>query len=273
MNARSVPSINALYPSINGGPSLYYNEVIRAMRPPKGIGIILVAHSYETVFALAASVSRLGNLRGVILKNSTSERFPAVGNELTKAGIPVLELTKSEMVQRMDKVAEQINQAVPSEEPFVLMDHGGYFAFEPDLFQRFPSSRLIGVAEHTLNGEERYKSLNLTDRPIISIGQSIIKLPSDEAAADAIILASDGYLQAGGINLNSKMHRVGIIGYGRLGGRIGRQLSSKDIQRVLVNDKDVSKITGMRDHSYADKELLCQKCNVIFCATGSIITT
>ena len=128
MNARSVPSINALYPSINGGPSLYYNEVIRAMRPPKGIGIILVAHSYETVFALAASVSRLGNLRGVILKNSTSERFPAVGNELTKAGIPVLELTKSEMVQRMDKVAEQINQAVPSEEPFVLMDHGGYFA-------------------------------------------------------------------------------------------------------------------------------------------------
>ncbi|NTV47468.1 MAG: hypothetical protein HGB11_13335, partial [Chlorobiales bacterium] len=235
----------------------------------KNTGVILVLHSYETAFALAACISDFGKLRGVILKNSTNTRFPEVGKVLTSANVPVLNLTKDDMKENAKTVIREIESIIPLDESFILMDHGGYFAYNRDILKHFSAERLVGVAEHTLNGEERYRSLNISDRPIVSIGRSNLKLASDIAAADAILLASDGFLQAGGLNLNNPILKIGVIGCGTLGNRIAQQLISKNAARVFVHDACASKLAGMKGPTPTDKDTICRKCDIIFCATGN----
>ncbi len=265
MNSSWVPSINALFPAVNGRPFVCYNDVIDYLKPPSDTGVILVAHSYETVFALASSVAYMGNLRGVILKNSTALRFPEVRDELTKANIPVLNLTKKDMVSNTDEVVETISSAVPSDEKFVIMDHGGYFAYDKGFFDAFPPDRLVGISEHTLNGEDRYKALKLNDRPIVSIAKCDIKAPSDKAAADAIYSASHNYLLNGGIELKSDFLKIGVIGVGRLGSRIAENLHPK---KIMLNDIFPSIMRGKWGVG-TEKKSLCKKADVIFCATGN----
>jgi adenosylhomocysteinase len=247
----------------------YLAEVVDVIRPKKDTGIILVAHSYATVFALVGAVQNMGNLRGVVLKHATASRFPEIGTELSRLGVPVLNISKERFIHDMSRVANEIDRAVPCNERLVIMDHGGYFAHDDTMFKRFAPDRLIGAVEHTENGHKRYASLNITDRPIVSISRSHIKIPSDEAAADQIFKSAETYLIEEGISFANPKFRVGIIGYGRLGAQIGHTLGSKGVPRVLVNDLDSSRLVTMRQHAVANKEDLVKRCNIIFCATGN----
>ena len=168
-----------------------------------------------------------------------------------------------------NEAVTKIYEAVAPYEKFVVMDHGGYFALSPEIFQQFPPAALIGISEYTINGQQRYISQGLLDRPIMSVAALELKRETDKAIANSIVLVSDFQLRRGGIMLSDKRNCIGVIGYGNVGSHLVQRLLDLDAQNILVYDIVAQKLANLPARLVAiSNDEICQRCNVIYCAAA-----
>jgi hypothetical protein len=150
----------------------------------------------------------------------------------------------------------------------MILDHGGYFAPRLDVIQAF-SSRIVGIVEHTWNGQIRYeKELQKLPIkvPVFSIARSRLKAYEDDHVAASIINAMSANIFAGpGISQDLSRLKIGIIGYGHMGEAIAKRLL-----KTISPDKCAS-AERLFKHVVADKILLLPHCDVIIAAASAPI--
>ncbi len=248
----------------------FYSDIItQSGATPKKPRVLLVCPGYESTFPMIESIASHFDLCGIIIKNSTEKANISLKRLLREEGYPVLDISKSEIQNASNKTIQIIREAI-GKKSCVLLDHGGYFALNAQLLKIFDRHTISGVAEYALNGEHRYASLAIDDRPVISIGRLKLKRKSDFASADSILLAAEMYLQNGGVMLFKENIRVGIIGHGTLGGRIRYGLQTKNAKNFLIHDTDTNQLTELPEKNIAKNiEEIYKTCNIIFCATGN----
>lgn len=265
----NILSAYAIDPNANRIALNFYREILAESGSWKDIGLLVVVPGYETTLPMAQSLASDENLREIIMKNSTGLRNPKVAKALRAAKYPIIDITKADMKLAGNEAVTKIYEAVAPYEKFVVMDHGGYFALSPEIFQQFPPAALIGISEYTINGQQRYISQGLLDRPIMSVAALELKRETDKAIANSIVLVSDFQLRRGGIMLSDKRNCIGVIGYGNVGSHLVQRLLDLDAQNILVYDIVAQKLANLPARLVAiSNDEICQRCNVIYCAAA-----
>lgn len=154
------------------------------------------------------------------------------------------------------------------ENPFVILDIGGYFA---KVFQALVEEfglQFLGVVEDTENGHQKYEQLSLRRYPVVSVARSPLKEPEDHLVGEAIVFSADAILREVEVLLIQRTTLV--IGYGKIGQAIARRLAARGIQ-VAVLDINPAKMALARAHGFevGQRTHLLQKAQTIFSATGS----
>lgn len=252
----------------------YFHDVIAKSKgsgPYPDIDVVIVIHAYRNAPPLVQSLSEVGNVRGVIIKNSTGTRHPEVTQFLKQHGFPILDWDKQKVKKGGVELIAELEGILRPDKPFIIVDHGGYFAYPSarDLFDHFPPDRLLGVTEYTANGHYRYERLGVEDRPIISVGRSDIKIPADVAAAKLIVQAAFDHMMQANCYLYDESNTIGVIGYGRMGTTIAKSLANSGFRHLFVNERDPLASTRLEGLPYAEKPVLLENCNILFCATGN----
>ncbi len=248
----------------------FYNDVVTqsGLRSARA-RVLLVCPGYESTFPMIESISRHFDLCGIIIKNSTKRTAGSLKALLTTQDYPVLDISKQDIKLASQETIDKLHTAI-GDNNCIVLDHGGYFALNEKILRALGPDVISGIAEYALNGEQRYISLNINDRPIISVGRLALKRESDHASADSILLAAELYLQNGGVMLFNQDTKVGVIGHGTLGSRITHQLQARHAEKPLVYDTDSGRTTGIPEENIAHRiDELYAKCDVIFCATGN----
>lgn len=262
-------SIDALFPSVHRSIYDFTREAADMFGDLAGIDVVFVGHAFENVIPLVQAIADTGNLRSMIVKNSTGSLHPKVVDRLREGGISVSTASKADFLgpARENPV---IAELLTGDQPLLIMDHGGYFAYGDNLevLMTRPGG-LLGVVEYTLNGEERYERLPGLGIPVMSVAQSRVKGAGDIAVAEAIILEAESYLSRGGVGLFDKRIGSGVVGQGRLGAAIAEGLIRRGARRVWVDDFDPVKRASQRLVEVAETRALISHCDVVFLATGN----
>lgn len=234
------------------------------------IDVIVVAHAYYTALPLVQALEAIGRVRGVILKNSTNQRFPEVGHFLRKQGVPVQSWDKSLVKKGGEAFLSEFDEILRPQKPFVIVDHGGYFAYSGarKLFAHYDSERFLGATEYTANGHHRYQRIEHPDRPVISVGRSELKITSDTSSARLVVQAAFDCFMQHNLYLYDERNSIGVIGHGRMGSAMTKAMAGAGFRHLYVNDADHMASVRLEGLPYLEKEELCSDCNVIFCATG-----
>jgi S-adenosylhomocysteine hydrolase len=257
----------ALFPAVYESIYEFTVEAAEMFGDLKGIEIVFVGHAFDNVIPLAQAIGAVGDLRSVVLKDSTQALHPEVADRMRAAGIPVSELTKADFASGNQAAIEEF---MTGDAPLIVMDHGGYFAYGDNLARLSErEGGLIGVVEYTLNGEERYHRVAGAPVPVLSVATSRVKSAGDIAVAEAIVLESEHFLSRCGIGLLDKRTGIGIVGQGRLGSAIGETLIRRGARRVWVDEVDPVRRASQRTFELADTLALIAHCDVVFLATGN----
>ncbi len=252
----------------------YFNEVIarsKSTGPYPDIDVIIVIHAYRNAPPLVQSLAHIGNIRGIIVKNSTGTRHPDVAEFLKAQSFPILDWDKQKIKKGGPDFIKEFEGILRPDKPFIILDHGGYFAYESsrDLFDHFSPNRFLGATEYTANGHFRYERLGITDRPIVSVGRSDIKIPADVAAAKLIVQAAFDHMMQANSYLYDEANTIGVIGYGRMGSIVAKSIANSGFRHLYVNEVNPLASTRLEGLPYADKDDLLSNCNIVFCATGN----
>jgi S-adenosylhomocysteine hydrolase len=249
----------------------FYEAIIKKAKKPMGykkVELIAVLHAYSNAPILVQALKSVGILKGIILKNSTANLHPEVKKFLKAHHFPVLNWGKQLIMNDGKKLIKKLNSLLSPKLPFVIYDHGGYFAYDSSIFDYYSPDRLLGVTEYAANGQDRYEKLNITDRPIISVGRSPIKFSADEESAKLLVYAAFSYMATHDCYLLDERNTIGLIGHGALGEIIAQTISMGGYYHLQINEINPLAITRLKGLRYVEKEALCANCNIIFCTTG-----
>ncbi|MDP1615398.1 MAG: hypothetical protein Q8L68_06340, partial [Methylococcales bacterium] len=142
--------------------SHFYDHIIESfpINGPRNIAFVVVAHLVHTLPPFLAALSKLGVIAAIIPKQSSCVESVVTSirtlyGDLIKPG-----MTK-ERLQKADSTSDSaLKDLFTSNPPFnnhqyIILDHGGYFAPQMENLKKF--SNILGIVEHTWNGEIRYK--------------------------------------------------------------------------------------------------------------------
>jgi adenosylhomocysteinase len=160
-----------------------------------------------------------------------------------------------------------------ADQPFVILDIGGYFA---DSFPEIADNgltKLIGIVEDTENGHQKYSEnlqiLNDSEKtvPVYSVARSPLKEPEDHLVGEAVSYSVERILRENNSLITNK--RALVIGYGKIGKSIANSLTSKNIT-VWVFDSDPIRRAQALSHGFfcPDRDYALERVEVIISATG-----
>ncbi len=234
--------------------------------------VFAVMHCYDGslpyIYALSNMVKRLV----IIPKQSTIKRNQHVLEHLKS--LPNCDIA-SHLVNKLSLQHSEFTQTFIDKHcdgPFLILDHGGYFANASQHFQAQFKQRCHGIAELTANGYYKYQQSNVTT-PVVSVSHLSIKKPADYEAAECIVHYCDHVIreQFGAKLNNAGFFNIGIIGAGNLGLGLIKYLQGKGIADLSVADYDPRKLTMLTREGLKVRSIkqLVNDCNLLFCATGN----
>ncbi len=213
-----------------------------------GIGMVKVLHAFKDKLPLVEVLLERGLLYGLMLKKSSSDaQHETVETlvEMAKAGGILLDRSETTYAEALPSLSRTTRMR-----PFILGDHGGYYSHMLPYLSSTLGDRLIGVTEHTLNGEIR----NTSNIPLLSTAQNDLKFRSDRHIAYAI---ADEIVRLMRYNSEKsffdQMHPpvVLVVGYGIMGSHIASRLKeSHNHLPILILDKNARKQTFAYQDGY-----------------------
>ena len=250
----------------------FYNSLIDVFsyRYPRffeeNVGLFKVLHTFEDKLPLLEVLLERDLLVGATLKKSSSEAQAVIAKQMYN------QLKEKDLVIGKAKTTySNIPMELPEikqDRPFIIGDHGGYYApIVQYLFHTY-GDQLIGMTEHTLNGEERlfqYAARHTQHIPYLSTARVDLKERSDKEIAAAI---SDEIIQkidtSGYFNLTSRRTKeiILLIGYGTMGMHAAQRLREIGVHaEIIVSDASYKKMAfatqdGFQNVSQEFKEIL-----------------
>ncbi|MGL6259233.1 NAD(P)-binding domain-containing protein [Vibrio sp. WXL210] len=235
--------------------------------------IFAVMHCYDGtlpyIYALADNCSKLV----IVPKQSTMKNNQHVVESL--ASFPqcvIADRGINKLSLNDNGICEQFIEQHTQGAPFILLDHGGYFAQASAHLADCFGKQFFGAAELTANGYYKYEKVELKT-PVVSVSHISIKKPADYEAAECIVHYCDHVVreQFGAKLNNSGFYNIGVVGAGNLGLGIVKYLQGKGISNLQVSDADPRKLTMLTRDGISVRSIkqLVSDCNFIFCATGN----
>ncbi len=241
------------------------------------IGMVKVLHAFEDKVPLVDVLLERGLLVGGILKRSSSQAQAEIAS-----GIAAKLEENDLLMQRSDTTYAN---ALPKlskrtqNRPFILGDHGGYYGHViPFLADAF-GEQLVGVTEHTLNGEEKIsRSFRMSSKPIsyFSTARDELKERSDRDIAQAIAqeIVSSSEEIGKSFTSSNQVLTVLMVGYGRMGFFAAQKMKDDGVTaEVLVTDKSHKKLAfAAQDDFLISEELdnVIPRADIIILATNVI---
>lgn len=148
----------------------------------------------------------------------------------------------------------------------LLVDIGGYFV---ELSQK-KGLPVLGIIEDTENGLQKYlEQGKQCSYPVISVARSELKKNEDELVGESVVCAADSVLRLQNILVDYM--KCGIIGYGKVGAGIAKELQKKNIVPNVCETNATRLLDATRAGCKAVKSIheLTSTSELIFCATGS----
>lgn len=262
---------------------LFYHDIIRAFSQKyprlteEKIGMLKVLHAFEDKIPLIEALLDHDLLVGVTLKKSSSETQGKIAEYLeTRLKEHDLLLLRSDTVyaNAVPRVSEKVGVR-----PFIIGDHGGYFSHSLPSLTRTFGDQIVGITEHTLNGEERtlhqYRDKAL---PIsyFSTARVDLKERSDREIAYNIALEVVRTAEYLGKSLFSGRANATVlmIGYGVMGLHAAKFLKDVGCRAdVIVTDVSAKKLMFAVQDGYdisKDMESILPAADIIILATNVI---
>lgn len=209
------------------------------------IAIIVVAHPAHSLPYFLDLITQLGKIMAIILKesnyvDSVQSDIEILYKDYIQHGLNKKVLQEDAVTTR--KILTKIfNDPSSQKYQFIILDHGGYFAPSLHILLEEPFvSRLVGIVEHTWNGELRYQRFlqesSIRPFPVFSIARSALKAREIGPVAQSFIIALMAIIY-GGAGLNQELNRltcIGIVGFGYLGKEIACLLRSVLYKNVTI---------------------------------------
>lgn len=157
------------------------------------------------------------------------------------------------------------------QDPFAIIDIGGYFAPILSEIEKAFSSQLLKIIEDTENGYQKYENtMNKFSStvPILSVARSPLKVEEDYLVGQEIVIKSEIALADCGTTLLGK--RALVIGFGKIGSSIADNLYRRG-SIVYVADKKAIRLANamakgfqISHNFYHDLD----KVNLVYIANG-----
>jgi S-adenosylhomocysteine hydrolase len=250
----------------------------------KKIAFIVVAHFVHSLPYFLEMVSKLGDIVALIPKQSdvvkkVRKTIESVYQDIIHSNINKESLKKNQ-VRRTFLV--NLSKKFPNHS-FIILDHGGYFSsLHSDYLGEYRS--ILGIVEHTWNGEVKYNEQLLAKPPfcipVRSIARSKLKDFESEAVARSIVSAIDVKIFSGeGLHQDiTRLNYILIMGYGHIGKRVAIELKirlkeagEKEIYICDVGEEARKKATihFLSDHITDDKLKFLSDADLIITATST----
>lgn len=234
------------------------------------IGFIVVANMMHTAPYFLEAVAKLGDVLALVPKHSKVVKHVEKTLRAKLYGEIIYDQINRDVLSVSAEGNEQpthwflenvlAKQKEGQNYQIIILDHGGYFAnvlakakenrnFCPGLLDR-----IIGVVEHTYNGEVSYNNRKekIFPCPILSVAHSDLKDHESTYVAHSIVYALIAKICSGeGINQEfSRLSSIVIIGYGRIGSRVAMTI------RNLLGEKsrNIIKIVDTVDGALTEAE-------------------
>ncbi|MBN8521283.1 MAG: hypothetical protein J0L77_05220 [Alphaproteobacteria bacterium] len=266
-----------------GKARLFYKDLLKALadKYPRliedNIGMFKVIHVFDDKIPLVDVLLEQNLLVGMVLKKSSSEMQGDTAQALESR------LTAHDLLLKRSQVLYADNAPAISARAkgrkFIIGDHGGYFAHTLTSLTRAFGEQLVGITEHTLNGEERvlhqFRDMNL---PIsyFSTARIDLKERSDRDIANNIVLEIVRTAENLGKSLfsSTQSNTILLVGYGTMGLHAARMLKDMGCQAELViSDNSLKKVVFAVQDGYeavSDIESVLPRADIIILATNTI---
>lgn len=224
--------------------SHFYDHIIESLpiNGPRNIAFVVVAHLVHTLPPFLAALSKLGVIAAIIPKQSSCVESVVTSIRTLYSDVITASITK-ELLQEVNNASAQALRKLFTNNPpfnnhqYIILDHGGYFAPQMENLKRFDN--ILGIVEHTWNGEIRYIN-HFPNREgaypasIFSIARTPLKALEDQEVAKSIIHSIHGkVLSAEGMNQDISRLHIGIVGFGHLGKSIALRLKKESLRHHI----------------------------------------
>ena len=128
-----------------------------------------------------------------------------------------------------------------SDKNIIIFDIGGYFSrwIQKNIEL---SNKIKFIIEDTENGYQKYENLK-TNIPILSVARSPLKDNEDNLVGESVVFSSDVLLRKMGEIIEYK--KCGIIGYGKIGESIGKNLLQKGVKPIVYDQNAIKQIRAL----------------------------
>lgn len=253
------------------------------------VAFIVVAHFVHSLPYFLESVGAIGDIVALIPKQSTV--VANVFNTIVDLYKPIIykDVNKDSLNNNQNLIETFFENLVkilqPQDKKIIILDHGGYFVTRMnDVLVKF-KNRIIGVVEHTWNGEQDYANSLAKSKefcvPVVSIAHSSLKDYESKSVARSIVDAINVKILSGeALNQDiTRLQKILIIGYGNIGQRVAlylkTQLGSCANETIYICDASElalkeANIHFNEKHITNDKKIFLSQADLIITATSSI---
>lgn len=234
----------------------YYHELIDSLsdRFPRfieeSVKLAFVAHAFEDKLPLIDTLAKRQLLASITLKKSSSQAQP----KISKAIAQIANESNVPCTLSSTTYAKKLN-IVPYKGKIHIANHGGY-----SLTSSVPSN-VIGMTEHTLNGEKRLEQIFRTHNAIPYKSTACIDLKERSDRETAYSIANQIIRDNQKIGKSMASHNSNevmlLIGYGTMGRHIAQKLQQLNCQAKIIID-DISnkkKVFAIQDGFIVSKNL------------------
>jgi len=154
-------------------------------------------------------------------------------------------------------------------EPFAIVEIGGYFAPVVGHLREKYEELFLGVVEDTEAGCRRYESISPPVCPVVSVARSTLKQPEDALVGPSCLFSTEKILRETGFPLSAMTALV--LGYGKIGKSVARALVSRNLPTIVYDHDPTKRILALAEGFAipARKEAL-KNADIIFGATGNM---
>jgi adenosylhomocysteinase len=272
-------SSNHIIPDLNIDAFQFLKKIIEAFSMKEkvrhsNIAFVVVSHSYESVLPMLQSLPSIGEVLAIIPKDSTKIRYYDIIDALKADNFNIIEPINKENFKSSKFTIELLKKLHCDNKKFIILDHGGYFAEVIHSIVDAFKENLVGIAEFTYNGQKRYETFsNNLSIPIITCARSPLKQPADKEAGESIAHLIDHVLRiTWGIKSKTKNKvKIGIIGYGILGGAVAKSLRARGARNILIADNNYLQLLSAVEQRFeiSSTECIIKNCNLIVSATSN----
>lgn len=242
----------------------FFEHITRDFKGPRPPSCVVVTHLVNGRDVFLDALNRVAPIKLVIPKPSSIHEETLARAE---ARYSVRPLSRSQLADPL--FAKGAIENAVGNDPYVILDIGGYFAPVVRPLADMQQGQFLGVVEDTENGFQKYARVDTSRVPVVSAARSPLKDTEDLLVGESVVHSTEHLLRS--LDVVAKGKVACVIGFGKLGRSISEMLRARG-NTVKVFDIDPIRSVIASSNGFAvtrNKLDALQGADLVICATGN----